>query len=247
VTPPRVVLPPLPGPVEELWDVILDLSEQLTAPWTLIGGQMVLLHALEHRRTPGANSQDGDVLANIRASQQALLGVVALLERLGFELEAMTPDGIAHRYRRASDPRPVIIDVLAPDNVGERASLLTSPPGRTVQVPGGTQALARTEWVDVVHRDRTVAVPRPSLLGAIVGKAAACGLPSDNSRHVRDLALLLSLVDDPFELAPELTKGDRRTVRAASALDDDEHEAWRVLGADHARDGRTARSVLLGG
>jgi len=43
----------------------------------------------------------------------------------------------------------VIIDLLAPEGVGEHADLTTTAPGRTLQVPGGTQALSRTELVTV--------------------------------------------------------------------------------------------------
>lgn len=140
----------------------------------------------------------------------------------------------------------MVIDVLAPDHVGERASLVTSPPGRTLEVPGGTQALQRTELVGVVHEGRVATVPRPSLLGSIVGKAAACGLPGNNSRHLRDLALLLSLVSDPFDLSEQVTKSDRRYLRLSAALEELDHEAWRSLGGGHARDGQAARAVLLG-
>jgi type IV secretory pathway TrbD component len=66
------------------------------------------------------------------------------------------------------------MDVLAPDNVGPRANLTTTPPGRTVEVPGGTQALHRVEEVEVVLAGGSRGlVPRPDLLGAIVIKAGA--------------------------------------------------------------------------
>jgi hypothetical protein len=67
-------------------------------------------------------------------------------------------------------------------------------------VPAGTQALSRTELVDIEHEGRQGRVPRPSLLAAVVAKGAACALPGDSSRHSRDLALLAALVDDPFAL-----------------------------------------------
>ena len=38
---------------------LLDLAETLRAPWTLVGGQMVLLHALEHGQVPPQISQGG--------------------------------------------------------------------------------------------------------------------------------------------------------------------------------------------
>lgn len=151
-----IVLPPLGDPVDELWEVLLDLSDRLNVPWVLIGGQMVLLHALEHGTAPPQVSQDGDVLANIRATPDALAQVVAELERLGFVSTGMSPEGVAHRHQRPSrqPDRPVTVDVLAPEGVDTRAKLTTTPPGWTVQVPGGAQALARVERVTVVVGDR---------------------------------------------------------------------------------------------
>lgn len=241
-----IVLPHLGDPVDELWDVLLDLGARLTVPWALIGGQMVLLHALEHGTVPPQVSQDGDILANIRAAQDGLAKVVAELEALGFTLAGMAPDGIAHRYSRPSrhPERPVMVDVLAPEGVGSRARLTTTPPGRTVQVPGGTQALARTELVTVQTPTRTGTIPRPSLLAAVVGKAAACSIPGDPARHLRDLALLCALIDDPFATAEELERSDRRRLRSAAALDDPNHPAWLLVPAHLRDDGRTAWATL---
>lgn len=47
-------LPPLPPPIDELWHTLLDLAEHVDVPWALIGGQMVLLHAIEHGQGPTA-------------------------------------------------------------------------------------------------------------------------------------------------------------------------------------------------
>ena len=68
---PAVVLPVLGDPVDELWEVFLDLAERLQVNWTIVGGQMVLLHALEHNTVPPTVSQDGDVIANVRATPRA--------------------------------------------------------------------------------------------------------------------------------------------------------------------------------
>src|SRR5690349_13634160 len=99
-----------------------------------------------------------------------------------------------HRYQRGTAPGTLKVDVLAPDNLGTRVDLTTTPPGRTVEVPGGRQAIQRTETVHVELDGRAGTVRRPSLLGAIIGKAAALSIqtaPPD--RHYRDLAFLLSL------------------------------------------------------
>ncbi|MER5727513.1 hypothetical protein ABT084_03995 [Streptomyces sp. NPDC002138] len=89
------------GPLVKLWDVLFDLSEQVPDAWSLIGGQMVLLHGLEHGRTPPAASADLDVLADVQSYQQSLRRLVAALERLGFSPADMSPQGnLLHRYQR---------------------------------------------------------------------------------------------------------------------------------------------------
>lgn len=122
--PPLVELPVLPPPVDELWHTLLDLSDRLDVPWALIGGQMVLLHAVENGQVPPQVSQDGDVIADVRAVPGALTRVVTDLEAMGFALQGISADGLAHRYIRSAEPRP---DVLAPEGLGERADL-TGPP-----------------------------------------------------------------------------------------------------------------------
>jgi hypothetical protein len=232
------------SPVDQLWHVLLDLGEQLTVPWTLVGGQMVLLHALEHGRVPPPISQDGELVADVRAQPGALSIVVKALSSLSFELEGISADGIGHRYVRPAEPRPVVVDVLAPEGLGDRADLTTTPPGRTLQMPAGTQALSRSEIITVVHEGRSGSVPRPGLLAAIIGKAAATELPGPE-RHYRDLALLCSLVADPFGLANELSKKDRQRLRKASALLDEAHPAWMLVPADIRAQGQITLSLLL--
>jgi hypothetical protein len=55
----------------------------------------------------------------------------------------------------------------------------------------------------------------------------------------------LSLVPDPIEAARNLSKPDRKQLRAVSALLDEQHEAWRPLGRERARLGRTALDIML--
>ena len=162
-------LPTLAGHDDELWDALIELSEVRQGEWTLIGGQMVFLHAIEQGAAPPRVSTDLDVLVNARIAGRPLAAFASGLEDLGFEQDGISPDGIAHRYRR----NRVTIDVLAPEGLVERTDLTTTPPGRTLQVPGGTQALDRTELVAVTSATRSGHVPRPSLLGAVVAKALA--------------------------------------------------------------------------
>lgn len=79
-----------------------------------------------------------------------------------------------------------------------------------------------------MHEGRHGTIPRPTLLAAIVGKAAATALPVPE-RHYRDLALLCALVPDPFELVGQLTRKDRQRLRLASRLLDNDHPAWRLV------------------
>ena len=124
-----------------LWRATAELAVALPrGSWTLIGAQMVFLIAYEHDLLIGRTSGDVDVLMDIRALTAATQEASFTLGRLGYELVPPTPDGRAHRFRRGG----AIVDVLAPDGVGLRASLLTIPPGRTIAVPGGTQALIRS-------------------------------------------------------------------------------------------------------
>jgi hypothetical protein len=244
VTVPEIRLPVLPPREAQLWHRLLDLAELTNAPWTLIGGQMVLLHSLERGHVPPQISQDGDIIGNVRADPAALTSLAADLERLGFDLEAITPEGVGHRYVRDSDDVTVTIDLLAPEGLGSNTSLHTTRPARTLEVPGGTQALQRSGPVLVIHEGRVVALPRPSLLGAVVAKAAACGLGGDVSRHHRDLALLCAFVEDPFAMRDEFTRKDRQRLRYAAVLAEDDHPAWRLIPPVIRRQGQLAYRIL---
>lgn len=55
-------------------------------------------------------------------------------------------------------------------------------------------------------------MPRPSLLGAIVGKAVAVDVDDVPDSQRLDLALLVSLVEDPIAMAGQLTSKDRKRL-----------------------------------
>ena len=238
---PPVVLPSYPGYNDRLWETLLELARTPLQEWTLIGGQMVLLHALEHGAEPTRFSTDIDVVVNARVVAGGIRGFVVTLESLGFSLAGGSPDGIAHRYRRAG----ASIDVLAPEGLGHRADLTTTPPGRTLAVPGGTQALERTELLPVRFNEMQGFVPRPSLLGAIVCKAAAVTVDNAPTAQQRDVALLLSLVADPIETANDIRPEDRQRLQAVSALADPNHRVWEDLDDDAADRARLAYQTLI--
>ena len=43
-----IELPYFAGRADALWNALLDLGELVSSEWVLVGGQMVLLHAIEH-------------------------------------------------------------------------------------------------------------------------------------------------------------------------------------------------------
>lgn len=237
-----LLLPTLPGHADELWDVLIELTELRPGEWTLIGGQMVFLHALEHGETPPRVSTDLDVLVNERVVSGGTAQFVADLVSQGFEMDGASPTGIAHRYQRGG----VSIDVLAPEGIGIRADLTTTPPNRTISVPGGTQALERTHLLPVKTGDRQGLVPRPSLLGAVIAKAAAVAVDDEPQAQRQDLTFLLALVDDPMGFAADLTPKDRQRIRSRSELVSDTHPAWRTLSQEQADRARATFKILSG-
>lgn len=119
-----LLLSTLPGHDDSLWETLIELTELRTGEWTLIGGQMVYLHAIEHAAIPPRISTDLDVLVNARIVTGGVAGFVAAIELRGFSLAGTSPEGLAHRYRRDG----VSIDVLAPEGLGPRTNLTTTPP-----------------------------------------------------------------------------------------------------------------------
>ena len=90
-------------------------------------------------------------------------------------------------------------------------------------------------------------IPRPSLLGAIICKAAAAPVHRDRQVQLGDLALLLSLVEDPPALAPQLSHKDRARLRAVTELASPEHPVWGDLAAPEAARARLTLRTLLPG
>ena len=233
------MLPAFPGS-GGIWTTLIELSNSDLPEWTLVGGQMVMLHAVERAAAPLRVSRDIDVVINARVLTGAIHRFVAGIESRGFRLAGASPQGVAHRYIRERTG----IDVLAPDELGPRADLTTTSPGRTIQTPGGTQALARTELVPVEHAGERALLPRPSLLGAIIVKAAAVTVDDVPQAQRQDLALLLSLVADPAEMAEATTKKDRARLRHAG-IGSDDHPVWATLKPEAADRARLALRSLM--
>lgn len=197
-----------PDDVGALWRELLDLADAMPVPWILIGAQMVALHAWRNETQAPRTSRDGDVLVNVRRHPTGTQALAEHLDARGFELQGPSRLGLGHEFRRGG----VAIDVLAPDNLGPRASLETLHAARTVAVPGGTQALDRAEAIDVRLGGRLGAIPVPNLLGAIILKLEAIAVDDVPAAQKIDVALLLSLVVNRDEFGAELRPADRRLL-----------------------------------
>ncbi len=234
-----LMLPRLGPHHDDLWTTLCDLGDAHHEGWVVVGGQMVMLHALQAGREPGRVSRDLDTVIDARVRPPALPMFLATLAKLGFKSAGVSPDEVAHRFARGS----VHVDVLGPDGLGDRSDLRTTGTATTIQVGGGTQALQRAERVPVRHGDLIVHVPRPNLLGAIVIKAAAVHTDPHPQRHVRDIAFLCSIAADARAIRADMTPKDLQRLRAVTVLDDRTDGAWRLL--DDPELGYTAFRVLV--
>ncbi|MGY1697722.1 hypothetical protein ACI780_22730 [Geodermatophilus sp. SYSU D00814] len=243
--PREVVLPPLTGALDRLWDLVLDLAGRLDpSGWVLVGGQMVMLHGLAAARTPTRASQDVDLLADLLTDPAGLSRCVQAVRQLDLEPQ---PDssGKVYRFRRGTDG--AVVDVLAPDHSLPRWSLRTAAGGETIRIEGGHQALERAVRLTVVKGARSAVVPVPDVLGALVLKAAAWTADNrDRGRHSGDAAFLTSLVSDPLAERARFVGSDRKRLRRLDAvLGDPDAAEWRALG-DAAEDGYATWRLLLG-
>lgn len=242
----------------DAWTVVFEIDASFGDDWVVVGGQMVTLHAASLEVREGVRpTDDVDVLVDVRARPDATRELARWLADHDFTHAGASPDGIGHRYTRpaSTGPGTVIADVLAPEGLGERASLTTSPPARTIAVPGGTQALQRAERVEVAVADMTGTntasgwARRPDLLGAIVAKAAATSIAvRDNPmRDWQDVAMILAHVPDPYVLAAQTSPKDRQRLAKLAPLEDRNHPGWDRLDDDDHRRGVAALQVLCDG
>jgi len=220
----------------ELWRAVGDLVGRLPGEWVLIGGLMVQLHALEHGITDVRLTRDIDVLGQARPPG-ALRALDEVLKAEGFEPTGPDIDGFAHRYARGE----LIVDLLAPDWLNPAPDLAGGL--KAVGVPGGTQALNRSEVVTVSVDGNEFELRRPTLLGAIMIKARSIMRHADPEAQREDLLRLLFLVEDPRAIAAELKSSERRWLRqTADRLDLD---GLTLLDDVAVRNARLAYRILV--
>lgn len=232
-----------PGSYGALWRDLLDITEAQPEGWTVVGGLMITLLCEESGQHYLRATEDIDAIIQVRGVSDATESFGRLLIELGWDIpgDHVTGTRTGFRFKKGNS----FFDLLAPEGLGDDSSLTTLPPLETVEIPGGTQALTRTQLCPVSVNGRSGWVPRPNLLGAIVIKSCAAvadrgGRGRDPARHVDDLAQLYARIPDPLELRGQMTAKDRQRMTAAPEPN------WTVVGdAALAASGRAARNLLL--
>jgi hypothetical protein len=239
-----VAIPDPDERTQRLFELLFSLESEFPGRWCLIGGYMVYLLALE-AGLPVRQTTDADVLAD---PAQGLLRKISeyLIRRYGMVSEE-TPSGNRYRFRGPGESaNTLVVDLLAMDKPGPRADLRTDPPGTTLEVPGGRQALNSTRTIDVRVGTVTGRIAVPSLAGALRLKLEALNLSGGAGsveRHLQDLALLLALVDDPIEFRNQLKASYRRRL-AATALAIRSSDSWSHLPTELADQGHAALILI---
>jgi hypothetical protein len=174
---------------------------------------MVFLLEIERGALDTRPTDDLDVVIDLRVEPTGLTRVHQTLADAGFDQAIPSADGIAHRYTRAG----ATIDVLAPDKLGRRAQLALGS-GRTIEAPGGSQALVRSSVVVVELADGpTALVRRPTLVGALLGKVAAVTqivsqTSAERAKHTRDVDSLARLLGATDRDQANLTRKERAVL-----------------------------------
>lgn len=188
-----IELPAMPLEQQEAWQAVFQIYERLPHGWVLVGGQAVYLHAVERSAPIVRATTDADFALDIRGYPTMLHDFTALLLELKFESAGESLEGYQHRWVRGN----AVVDVLIPRHLGERAdSRRGATGGTTIAAPASQQALDRAETVDVVAGPWSGHVNRPSLLGCLIGKAAALKIVNDpgRERHITDFLTLAAVV-----------------------------------------------------
>ncbi|WP_141005165.1 hypothetical protein [Nocardioides humi] len=112
-------------------------------------------------------------------------------------------------------------------------------------IPGTTQALTRTETIEVIVEGRAGTILRPNLVGALVGKAAArveLGGGRAASRHCVDFVVLASLLTARDLRESPLDRKDRQRLSRMIPLCRKDGPAMLVEDADEHL-GRLQRAI----
>ena len=119
MTAPTIELPPLAAPVDELWHVLLDLGEQLTVGWALVGGQMVLCTPSSTGGCLRRSARTGLVAASRTACLSSVRYVVATVLEAAGRSTSRASSLMRHRtrYPAAGRAEACLVDVLGPEGL----------------------------------------------------------------------------------------------------------------------------------
>lgn len=241
MTTPRVAAPP--GGWAPPWPVVIEIASVLPPKsWVLVGGLMVQLHARAAGVEEVRPTHDVDALIDVMTSGVSVARIASALTASGFEVvEPGWPHSPVHRLQRDHD----IVDVLVADHLPKHVQprLRRFP---VMAVDGGAQALARTQEVVIDHGDESLELTIPDLLGALVLKAAAhMADQRDRERHLRDAALVASLITDHRRELTRLRGSDHKRLRhLRDALGDPLDDAWLLLSDDARSRGQDTLRIL---
>jgi len=224
-----------------LWRTVARIARALDdqdVRWCLVGGLMVALFAIEAGQI---SRPTADILGDARQRPSATESITRQLTELGATRHEIGGFESEKGFRFAVDGQ--VVDVLAPDGLGRPA--MTDAQFQTIQIPGGSQALSRTETVILVIDDQRVSLHRPTLTGAILLKARSIRVHSRPEDQRQDLITLLGLMTDPRSTAARLTSAERRWLRAIDAnLNLDDRDLDATIDARRLRVARAAYGLL---
>lgn len=241
----EIAIDPIDPATLDLWRTVVKIARALDDErirWCLVGGLMVGLYAIEAGRIP-RYTHDIDILGDARQRPSGTEVVTSRLRQLG----ASRPEigGFEAEKGFRFDVEGHLVDVLAPDGLGRRA--MTDAQFETIQIPGGSQALERSETVVIVVDGERARLRRPTLLGAILLKARSLSVHSAPEDQREDLVTLLGLMTDPRSAATLLKASERGWLRSArEQLNLDDRELEIRFDAAHLRNARAAFTLLLG-
>ena len=234
------------GAAEALgWSTLFELDTVLADRWFLIGGELIRLHAAEAGVTPPRPTVDVDIVVNLQTRPDGLRVLADWLIGRGFTHADPTPGGLGGRYVAATTDGSAVFDVLATDHAGTRADLTTTPPARTVEVPGSRSVAGQIEAVHVRAATASGVAWRPHLAATLVLKARASNLPARGGRDVSDAAFVASLIADPIAARHSLSDRQRSHLRRLDMLLDADHPAWVALDDAAATRGHAALTLML--
>jgi hypothetical protein len=236
---------PIDPDAMELWRTVAKVAEAFgrDGRWCLVGGLMVALFAIEAQQTQRATT-DIDILTDARARPSGTAWATGRLKALGATPHELQASERERGFRFDLDGQ--IVDVLAPDGLGPSGAMTT---GRlkTIQIPGGTQALHRIEVVEIVVGEAAVALRRPTLIAAILLKARALRVHSRPEDQRHDLVTLLSLLGDPRVARADITVREIGWLRSVSdRLSIDDPALRENFDATRLRVAHAAYRILVG-